>query len=145
MATPKRTPKPKGEPFRLKHSTELIARVLIDAEFLGDKRAAEEHDIHHRTVENWRAAYRYDAEVIAEVNRLRRIISENWIDRAKQTRGELVNRVRELARTSRNLTAVTNGLRRVHEVVLSHEIVNDGAEPQLPDQPADPGEAEGEG
>ena len=122
-----------------------IARALLDAEFLGDKRAAQKHGIHPNTIKNWRGEEPMPATREA-MERLREEVSRGWIDEGRALRRQLIDRIAVLASASDNLPAVTDALRRVHEVVLSHEIVTDpDAEPADPDQPEDQGEAEGEG
>jgi transposase len=125
---------------------EQVARVLLDAQTFGDKAAAKRHGIHYKTVSNWRARYFGDPEVEQATRKLRAEITKGWIDEARDTRRFLVHRTKELAGKSKRLDRVTNALRRIHEVVLSHEILNDpdDADDQHhgPDQPADPREGE---
>lgn len=128
------------------HGPEQIARALLDAEFHGDRRAAEMHGVHRNTLVNWRGEDGPSDAVRAEMDRLRVVVRLGWIDEARDARRELVMIVLERARVSKNLRSTTEALRRVSEVVMAHEILSDpGAEPHLPDQPEAAGEAEGEG
>jgi transposase len=125
---------------------EQVARVLLDAQTFGDKKAAKRHGIHYKTVSNWRARYFGDTEVEQATRKLREEISKGWIEEARDLRRLLIARTREVALKSNDLDALTNTLRRTHEVVMSHEIVNEpdpDAEHHGADQPEDQGEAEG--
>lgn len=133
--------------FSRSHSIEQIARALLDAQLFGDKRAAELHGVHFNTIVNWRGDGPSDA-VRAAMDRLRAELRAGWIDEARDARRALVQLTLARARTSKNLRSTTEALRRVNEVVMAHEILSEpgtDAEPHLPDQPADPGEAQGEG
>lgn len=135
---------------------ERVARALLDAEVFGDKRAAVRAGVHHRTIENWRKDWGESDSVRAAKDRLRSQLAAGWIDEARAARRALVDRVVQLAVDSEDLTAVTNAMRRVNEVVMAHEIIEgdetppddetglDDAERDDADQPAPPGEAEGE-
>lgn len=106
-------------------SPEHVARVLLDAQTFGDKAAAERHGVHYKTVSNWRLRYLGDPEVERETKRLREEISKRWIEEARDARRVVIARTVYLAKRSKRLDRVTNALRRIHEVVLSHEILND--------------------
>lgn len=129
---------------------ERIARALIDAESLGDKRAGIKHGVHAKTIYNWRV--KTDDAVRAEMARLRAATRDGWIDEAKAVRRKALERIGELLNDARNLTSAVNAARRVHEIILSDEILREdpGAavdalddQPHEPDQSAHPGEAQG--
>lgn len=132
-------------------TTEQVARALLDAQVFGDKAAACRHNVHANTIKNWRRDWGTSATVIAEMDRLRVSVRQGWIDEARDARRMLVARTVQLAMRSKSLRAVTEASRRMHEIVMSHEIVNDDpstaadalAERHEPDQSAHPGEAEG--
>lgn len=126
-------------------TVDRVARVLLDAEFHGDREAARRHGVHYNTVKNWRVEWGDAPGVVAEMKALRAELRAGWLTRAKDVRLKLLDRIEELAATSKNLTAVTNALRRTHEVVLSDEIVHDDDQPHVPDQPARARPPEGEG
>lgn len=127
-------------------SPERVARALIDAESLGDKRAGIKHGVHAKTIYNWRV--QADDAVRAEMARLRKEIRDGWIEEARDVRRKALARVGELLGDARNLTSAVNALRRVHEVILSDEILNDdpgAAADALDDQRPDPDRAEASG
>jgi len=128
----------------------MIARALLDAEHLGDKVTAQRYGVHHQTIVNWRRAMRPD--VVVEMQRLRAEVRSGWIEEAKAVRRKAIARIGELLNDARNLTSTVNAARRVHEIILSDEILREdpGAavdalddQPHEPDQSAHPGEAQG--
>jgi hypothetical protein len=128
-------------------SVDQVARVLCDAEIFGDAYAARRHKLHPNTVRNWKRARSGERPVVEEVARLKLRINEGWIETARAARLRLIERQLELAeKADAKLAAVTNALRRTNEVVLAHEVLNDGtddAERHGADQPEDPGEDQG--
>ncbi len=134
-------------------TTEQVARALLDAQVLGDKSAARKHGVHANTIKNWRREWGGSKAVVAEMDRLRSEVRQAWIDEARDARRMLVDRIVALASRSKSLRAVTEAGRRVHEIVMSHEVVNEDpssatdaigdAERHESDQPAHPGEAQG--
>lgn len=132
---------------RKPQDVDRIARALLDAQLFGDKRAAELHGVHFKTIVNWRGDEGPSEEVRAAMDVLRTAARAGWIDEARDARRVLVQLTLDRARKSKNLRSTTEALRRVNEVVMAHEILSEpgaDAEPHLPDQPADPGEAQGE-
>lgn len=138
--------------FSCSRTPEQIARALLDAQLFGDRRAGEMHGVHYKTLVNWRGGDDGPSDAVrAEMDRLRVEVRRGWIDEARDVRRAIVQRVLVLARTSKNLRATTDALRRLNEVVVAHEILNEpagadaDAQPDDPDQPADPGAVEGPG
>lgn len=120
--------------------------MLLDAELFGDKPSARRHGVHYNTVSAWRREFADDPDVTEEKNRLRALLSAGWIDSARDLRAKLVERVGTLAAKSKRLDRVTDALRTIHEIVASHEILNDAgddAEPEDGHRREDPGEGEG--
>ena len=121
--------------------------MIVDAETLGDRYSAKHNKVSERTVRNYRAQYSADPKV-AELCRLLRVrINEGWIESGRAARLRLIERQLEVAEGKNvALKDLTNALRRTHEVVMSHEIVNGDptdAERHLAGQSEDPREAEG--
>ena len=121
--------------------------MIVDAETLGDRYSAKRNKVSERTVRNYRAQYAADPRV-AELCRLFRAkINEGWIESGRAARLRLIERQLEVAEGKGvTLKEVTDALRRTHEVVMSHEIVNGDptdAERHLAGQSEDPREAEG--
>ena len=107
-------------------STERVARALIDAEVLGDKRAAARHKVHHRTIEDWRKKYRDAPLVEAAMKALYREVREGWIDEFRDARRKILYRVIELADDpDAKLPAVTDALRRVSDIIAVDDVLND--------------------
>lgn len=137
---------PRGTHNAKPPTVDRVARVLLDAEALGDKAAARRHGVHFKTVSNWRRDWGDAPSVVAEMGRLRAEVRAGWIDEARDARRRLIDRVTELAAKSKSLRAVTDALRRTNEMVMAHEIVHDGDDqPHGPDQPARARPPEGEG
>lgn len=140
---------PRGTHNAKPPTTERVARALLDAEVFGDKSAARRHGVHANTIKNWRRDFSRSAEVTAEVKRLRAAVSADWIERARDLRAKLIDRIGTLAETNPSMRATTEALRRVHEVIVSHEILADDPEAaadvlsEQPDRDEAPGEAEG--
>ena len=107
-------------------STERVARILIDAEVLGDQLAARKHRIHYRTVENYRRQYRDAPLVDAEMKALRAEIREGWIDEARDGLRELLQLTLAAARRPKaKLRDRTDAFRRVHEAIAVFDVLND--------------------
>lgn len=126
-------------------TTERVARALVDADLLGDRAAARAHGVHPNTIKNWRRDFARSADVAAEVKRLREAASADWIEKARSLRSKLIDRIGVLADTNPSIRATTEALRRVHEVIVSHEILDEDpgtAADALADEP-DRNEAEG--
>ena len=117
-----------------------MARALIDADMLGDTGAARKHGVHFNTIANWRKRWGSTPAVRRVMNTLRERASRGWIEQGRDARLQLVAKVAEIAgraRSVKDLKAVTDALRRIHEVVLSHEILG-GAETKASDQRDEP-------
>lgn len=110
-------------------SPALVARVLVDADTLGDRYAAKRHKVSTKTIERWRLQYDRDPDVSELVARLRAQVNAGWIDKARAARARLIESVVEAAESPKaTLRERTDALRRVHEVVMSHEVLNDPGE-----------------
>ena len=123
---PRRPRKQRADPrFSTNHPPELIARALLDADQFGDMVAAERYGVHRNTIANWRLAAPAAPLVSSEMKRLREEVRAGWIDRAKEVRLKAIERVGELLGEARNLTSAVNAARRIHEIILSDEILNE--------------------
>lgn len=147
---PRRPRKQRADPrFSTNHPPELIARALLDADQFGDKVAAERYGVHRNTIANWRLAAPAAPLVSSEMERLREEVRAGWIDRAKEVRLKAIERVGELLGEARNLTSAVNAARRIHEIILSDEILNEdpgaAADALDDDQPHEPDRAEAQG
>ncbi|MDO9020553.1 MAG: hypothetical protein Q7V43_26755 [Myxococcales bacterium] len=120
---------------------------MLDAELFGDVRAGEMHGCHRKTIANWRGGDEGPSPAVrAEMDRLRAELRKGWLAEAHDVRRALLQRALVLSRTSKNLRAVTECLRRVNEVVVADEILSDpDAERHLADQQGAAGAPEGEG
>lgn len=115
---------------------EQVARVLVDAEALGDSEAARQHGLSRNTVAGWRAKYGQDENVEQHCATLRRAISKTWLRRAKEVRRIAVDRLAELIQNSAELSEVTDALKALHEVVTSHEVLRGPSKRSDPKRPA---------
>jgi hypothetical protein len=61
---------------------DLMARIITDAEILGNERAAKKHGCSVRTVERYRGAYRAEPSVAEKVAAKRKSIDDDWRNEA---------------------------------------------------------------
>lgn len=117
---PKRKPGPVAVP------PEKVARILVDAQTLGDAFAATRHKVGVRTIERYRAEQSTDPEVVKFVALYLAEINDGWILAGRAHRLQLIRRQAVLVeRRNVKLTAVTNALRRTHEMIATHELLSD--------------------
>lgn len=125
MSASSKPPRQRVDHSKKAPSADRVARALVDADLFGDKAAARAHKVHPNTIKNWRRDFARSADVAAEVKRLRTAASADWIEKARDLRSKLIDRIGELAGTNPSIRATTEALRRVHEVIISHEILAD--------------------
>lgn len=151
MSASSKPPRRRPEHSKKQLTPERVARVLLDAEVFGDKAAARKHGVHANSVKNWRRDRLDEPAVAVELNRLRALVSAQWIDEARNARRAIISRMVELAARSKNLRSVTEAGRRINEMVMAHEVLTDdpGAAADAladdVDQRAPAGPAQGEG
>jgi hypothetical protein len=112
-------------------NTERAARILVDAAYLGDTRAAEKWKITTRTIENYRARLKTDHELSALFATMRAAAEGNW----KHELGRaLTTGIRKLARLLEDVTiaeadtieAVTGAVKALSEIAITGEVLNAG-------------------
>lgn len=142
-------PKPKRERF----NRERAARVLVDAITLGDRTAADRHQVTEKTVQRYRARLLTDPELSRIVQEKGRVAEHGWhFARAQFLRRTLAKLEALVDDASKNeFEHVINALKAAGELDLATEALGVGSRDRQQGPPAakDPGgtdaETEGDG
>lgn len=118
-------------------SANKIARILVDADELGDEGAARKHGVSVRSVQRYRAKHAPLSRdlspdlsgVAGTVAALKETIIVDWLEGAREARRELLGRVMTLARETDSLRDAAGALKIVHDAVLAEEMLRDGGQP----------------
>ena len=111
-------------------SPERVARILVDAEELGDVRSAERHHISARSVENYRAKYSKLPRVVELCGQLRKqLVDADWYEEAREVRRKLLARVLAMSEgPEATLRDVQGALKIVHDCIVSRELLGESDE-----------------
>jgi primosomal protein N' len=109
----KRAGRPKAK--SAKDDPERIARMLIDAQHLGDRAAAKKHNVSTKTIQRYRKLAAVDSEMSTAVSTVvaaeKKANAETWRADLQAARKTLLDRVVHLASQSDNLYHVTGALK----------------------------------
>lgn len=130
---------------RGKVDADKVRQVVIDAEHLGDAKAAKKHGISVRTVIRYRNRVRGDAALSQAVIDEKTAMQAVWRDQLVTAREKLLARAVTLAGTSKNLFHVSGALKIVNDAANADQVIemlgggggergSDGAEPDRPGQ-----------
>ena len=107
---------------RGKVDEDKLKQVVIDAEHLGDAKAAKKHRISVRTVIRYRNRVRDDTSLSGAVIAEKAAMMDTWRDQLVAARQRLLTRVVTLAGTSDNLFHVSGALKIVADAANADEI-----------------------
>lgn len=110
-------------------TADKVARILVDADELGDEGAARKHNVSVRTIERYRAKHANVSGVSESVAAIKEVIAADWLEGAREARRELLGRVMTLARETDSLRDAAGALKIVHDAVLAEEMLRDGGQP----------------
>lgn len=108
-----------------KPDADRIAMILADAADMGDMAACAKYGISRRTLVNYRGRATGDAQVAQKCAAVKSELVATWIERAKQTRLKLLERVEALAGTSDDLHAVTGAYKIVNDGIIAETVVSE--------------------
>jgi hypothetical protein len=111
-----------SKPGRKSPSPERLARILIDAEELGDERAGSKHHVSARTVRHYRDFYGNDDKVVELCHQYKKALQADWLVRAKEVRRKTLRHLDATLpeATPRELAGI---FKIVHEGILAHEVI----------------------
>ena len=110
-------------------NSERAAVVLVDAAYMGDKRAAEKHGVTARSVRNWRKRLEVDQQFSVVFREKKILTDQEWASELPSAIRAAVRFVRESAKESKlgnpdATKVVADALRILVEVALTREILD---------------------
>ena len=123
-----------------KRDTDRAARILVDAALTTDANACEKHGVTVRTLQNYRAALKKDAELSRIYEHMRKLaLSGNWAEELEQTLNAGLQKLRALIQGAQSsdpdtIAAVTNAVLGMAETAMTRDLLAarlQDADPQL--------------
>jgi hypothetical protein len=102
---------------------DLMRRVVIDAEHLGDEAAAKKHGVSTKTVQRYRAATRTDTKLSEAVQAEKLAMMGTWREQLREARQKLLGRVMELSAEDKNLFHVSGALKIVNDAENAAHVI----------------------
>lgn len=126
---------------------QTVARVLVDANALGDEAAARKHGVSVRSVERYRARMREDPELAGLVATKNREAEAGWHAARSKTLRTIMRRLEELAKDEKDIDKLSRAAKAVGDIDVASSALNvgTGADPAsqaTPEDPDDGGEVE---
>ena len=113
------------------YSTEKKAAVLVDASFVADREAADQHGVHRSTIVRWRSEMDEDPELAVAYAKIYReeVQGQDWLQDATETVQNAFSFLREAAgeldpRDPEAVKAVAMAVQTVTEAKLTAEVIN---------------------
>jgi hypothetical protein len=123
-----------------KYTPELASRILAEAEVEGDETVAKRHGCSVRTVQNYRARLKTDAELVETFRQKRAALTIPWRERAEQTLRLGLERLEQLMALA-GVDQLRDVAGAVH-IVASHAVTVDALGHGRHVQPASPSAAD---
>lgn len=108
---------------------ERAAAALVDAAYMGDKKAAERHGVTTRSIRNWRERLDADQHFSAVFREKKVLTDQEWAGELPSAIRAAIRFVRESAKESKlgnpdSTKVVADALRILVEVALTREILD---------------------
>lgn len=101
-----------------------VARILVDAEELGDKRAAQKHHCSTRSIEYYRATLASDPTIVGLCEQYKRALQADWLRLAKEVRRKVLRNLESTLPDS-NARTLAGIFKIVHEGILAEGVLNE--------------------
>lgn len=105
---------------------ERIAAIVTDADMLGVECACRKWKISRRTLVNYRARVRADAQTAQLCASKKSALGRTWLEATDAARHKILERVVELSSQSRDLHEVAGALKIVTDASVAERVVIDG-------------------
>ncbi len=112
---------------------ERAAKILCDAAYLGDSKAADKWEITSRTIERYRARLKSDPQLSALVGTFRAELEGNWKSELSRSIFVTVRKIAEMVEAvdtatpkAEMLEALTGAAKALSEIAITTEVLNAG-------------------
>lgn len=113
-----------------KFPTEKAACILVEAEFMGDIKAAEKWDVTSRTIRNYRTRLTSDADLLRLFEAKKKLFAESWVDDATAALKAGAKRLKDLFSDGTSddsflITAIAGGCKVLGELNITYTALAD--------------------